>query len=247
MFLERLRAHDRPHERRGQGRCETAAAFLCATASPVRQRYLVRIAFRTLPATSGGMVGMLWVFFACSAAFAVTSLSSLLSSTQPEQIEISRGPILFPDAHGEQHGSLPEYEAKRYEGHLKSSGVLLSVHCDTADQITRAKGISAQPTSRQPVKRAWARARLPSRRRFIAGGRLVARLRRAAVSRFATPRSRRPIATGMHPFERRQRSTLQPGRSVGSAKDRGESQRVEAIIGPDASPTRKLYRKPPRR
>src|SRR5580704_4435541 len=33
---------------------------------------------------------------------------------------------------------IPEYEAKRYEGHLKKGGVLLSVHCDTADQITRA-------------------------------------------------------------------------------------------------------------
>src|SRR5450631_2076221 len=36
---------------------------------------------------------------------------------------------------------IPEYEAKRYEGHLKEGGVLLSVHCDTGDQITRAKGI----------------------------------------------------------------------------------------------------------
>ncbi len=36
---------------------------------------------------------------------------------------------------------IPEYEAIRYEGHLKSGGVLLSVHCDTTDQITRAKAI----------------------------------------------------------------------------------------------------------
>jgi hypothetical protein len=34
---------------------------------------------------------------------------------------------------------IPEYEAKRYEGRLKAGGVLLSVHCDTSDQITRAK------------------------------------------------------------------------------------------------------------
>jgi len=34
---------------------------------------------------------------------------------------------------------IPEYEAKRYEGHIKEGGVLLSVHCDTSDQITRAK------------------------------------------------------------------------------------------------------------
>jgi hypothetical protein len=34
---------------------------------------------------------------------------------------------------------IPEYEAKRYEGRVKDGGVLLSVHCDTSDDITRAK------------------------------------------------------------------------------------------------------------
>jgi len=34
---------------------------------------------------------------------------------------------------------LPEYEAKRYEGKVKDGGVLLSVHCDTSDQIKQAK------------------------------------------------------------------------------------------------------------
>ena len=34
---------------------------------------------------------------------------------------------------------MPEYEAKRYEGRLKSGGVLLSVHCDTSKEIDRAK------------------------------------------------------------------------------------------------------------
>jgi hypothetical protein len=36
---------------------------------------------------------------------------------------------------------LPEYEAKRYEGRLTSGGVLLSVHCDTGEEIRRAKGL----------------------------------------------------------------------------------------------------------
>ena len=36
---------------------------------------------------------------------------------------------------------LPEYEARRYEGRVKDGGVLLSVHCSTADEITRAKAI----------------------------------------------------------------------------------------------------------
>ena len=39
---------------------------------------------------------------------------------------------------------IPEFEAKRYEGHIKEGGVLLSVHCDTSDQITRAKDLLKQ-------------------------------------------------------------------------------------------------------
>jgi hypothetical protein len=34
---------------------------------------------------------------------------------------------------------IPEYEAKRYEGRVKDGGVLLSVHCDTSEEISRAK------------------------------------------------------------------------------------------------------------
>ena len=39
---------------------------------------------------------------------------------------------------------IPEYEAKRYEGRVKDGGVLLSVHCATSDQTTRAKEILKQ-------------------------------------------------------------------------------------------------------
>src|ERR1700743_2329688 len=34
---------------------------------------------------------------------------------------------------------IPEYEAKRYEGRVKGGGTLLSVHCDTSEEIKRAK------------------------------------------------------------------------------------------------------------
>src|ERR1700761_7549356 len=33
---------------------------------------------------------------------------------------------------------IPEYEAKRYEGRVKGGGTLLSVHCDTSEEIARA-------------------------------------------------------------------------------------------------------------
>jgi len=34
---------------------------------------------------------------------------------------------------------IPEYEAKRYEGLVSKGGVLLSVHCDTSDEIKIAE------------------------------------------------------------------------------------------------------------
>ena len=34
---------------------------------------------------------------------------------------------------------IPEFEAKRYEGRVKNGGVLLSVHCDTSEEVARAK------------------------------------------------------------------------------------------------------------
>src|SRR6202041_528583 len=36
---------------------------------------------------------------------------------------------------------IPEYEAMRYEGRVKGGGTLLSVHCDTSEQISRAKDL----------------------------------------------------------------------------------------------------------
>jgi len=39
---------------------------------------------------------------------------------------------------------IPEFEAKRYEGRLQKGGILLSVHCDTSEEITRAKSVLKQ-------------------------------------------------------------------------------------------------------
>ena len=36
---------------------------------------------------------------------------------------------------------IPEFEAKRYEGRVAKGGILLSVHCDTSDEIKRAKAV----------------------------------------------------------------------------------------------------------
>jgi hypothetical protein len=39
---------------------------------------------------------------------------------------------------------IPEYEAKRYEGMIKEGRVLLSVHCDSSEWVSRAKEVLKQ-------------------------------------------------------------------------------------------------------
>ena len=34
---------------------------------------------------------------------------------------------------------IPEYEAKRYEGRVNDGGILVSVHCESSDEVSRAK------------------------------------------------------------------------------------------------------------
>src|SRR5579859_5200356 len=36
---------------------------------------------------------------------------------------------------------IPEFEARCYEGHVKDGGILLSLHCDRSDEVSRAKDI----------------------------------------------------------------------------------------------------------
>jgi hypothetical protein len=39
---------------------------------------------------------------------------------------------------------IPEYEAKRYEGRIKEGGVLISVHCDNSEWVSKAKDMLKQ-------------------------------------------------------------------------------------------------------
>ena len=39
---------------------------------------------------------------------------------------------------------IPEYEAKRYEGRVKDGGILVSVHCESSEEVTRAKDVLKQ-------------------------------------------------------------------------------------------------------
>jgi hypothetical protein len=95
----------------------------------------------TTGAVSGGVIGGTLGILAGVGAIAIPGLGPFIAA----------GPIMAGLAGLGAGGALggligalvgmgiPEYEAKRYEGRVKNGGVLLSVHCDTSDQIKRAK------------------------------------------------------------------------------------------------------------
>src|SRR5580692_6652324 len=95
----------------------------------------------TAGVTAGGIVGGALGVLAGMGALAIPGVGPLIAA----------GPIMaglaglgVGGAVGGLVGALvgmgiPEYEAKRYEGQVKGGGTLLSVHCDTAEQISRAK------------------------------------------------------------------------------------------------------------
>lgn len=52
---------------------------------------------------------------------------------------------------------IPEYEAKRYEGRIKDGGVLVSIHCESSDEVARAKDV-LQATGAQDISSAGEKA-----------------------------------------------------------------------------------------
>src|SRR3984893_9377174 len=94
-------------------------------------------------ATAGGVIGGSLGVLAGIGALAIPGVGPLIAA----------GPIMaglaglgVGGAVGGLVGALvgmgiPEYEAKRFEGRVKDGGTLLSVHCDTSAQISRAKDL----------------------------------------------------------------------------------------------------------
>lgn len=65
---------------------------------------------------------------------------------------------------------IPEYEAKRYEGRIKEGGVLLSVHCDNADWVTKAKEFLRQTGAEDVASAAESRADFASSEKPLSRG-----------------------------------------------------------------------------
>src|ERR1700686_304498 len=103
-------------------------------------------------ATAGGVIGGTLGLLAGIGALAIPGLGPFIAA----------GPIMGAlagvgagGAVGGLIGALvgmgiPEFEAKRYEGRIKSGGVLLSVHCDNSRECDRAKEL-LQRTGAQDI------------------------------------------------------------------------------------------------
>ena len=95
----------------------------------------------TTGVTTGGVIGGTLGLLAGIGALAIPGVGPLIAAGP---IVASLAGLGVGGAVGGIVGALiglgiPEYEAKRYEGAVKGGGTLLSVHCDTAEQIDSAK------------------------------------------------------------------------------------------------------------
>jgi hypothetical protein len=100
----------------------------------------------TTGVTAGGAIGGTLGLLAGIGALAIPGLGPFIAAGP---IVASLAGLGVGGAVGGLIGALvgmgiPEYEAKRYEGRVKDGGVLLSVHCNTSDEITRAKDLLKQ-------------------------------------------------------------------------------------------------------
>jgi hypothetical protein len=90
---------------------------------------------------AGGIAGGVLGWLAGIGALAIPGLGPLIAAGPIVAALAGAGAV---GAVGGVLGALaglgvPEYEAKRYEGRVKQGGVRLSVHCDDADWVRRAK------------------------------------------------------------------------------------------------------------
>jgi hypothetical protein len=95
----------------------------------------------TAGVTTGGVIGGTLGLLAGIGALAIPGVGPLIAAGP---IMASLAGLGIGGAVGGLVGALvgmgiPEYEAKRYEAAVKEGGTLMSVHCDTSDQIDAAK------------------------------------------------------------------------------------------------------------
>jgi hypothetical protein len=94
-------------------------------------------------ATAGGVLGGMLGLLAGMGTLAIPGLGilvaagPLLATLSGMGIGASVGGL----AGGLIGIGIPEYQAKRYEGHLEKGGILLAVHCEDSEAVSRAQDI----------------------------------------------------------------------------------------------------------
>jgi hypothetical protein len=92
-------------------------------------------------ATTGGVLGGVAGWLVGIGALAIPGLGPFVAAGP---IMAALGGAAAGAAAGGLTGALvglgmPEYEAKRYEGKIKSGGILISIHTEDGDEVTRVK------------------------------------------------------------------------------------------------------------
>ena len=92
-------------------------------------------------ATTGGVIGGTLGLLAGIGALAIPGVGPFIAAgpIMGTLAGVGSGAVLGGIVGALVGMGIPEYEAKRYEGAVKDGGVLLSVHCDTSDEIDLAK------------------------------------------------------------------------------------------------------------
>jgi hypothetical protein len=138
--------------------------------------------------TAGGVIGGTLGVLAGAGALAIPGLGPFIAA----------GPIVaglaglgVGGAVGGLVGALigmgiPEYEAKRYEGRVRDGGNLLSVHCDTAEQVKRAKELLKETGAQDIASAGESAAADPADRRAAVDPRYTSDPRVARDPRYAS-------------------------------------------------------------
>jgi hypothetical protein len=94
-------------------------------------------------AVTGGVIGGTLGWLAGIGALAIPGVGPLIAAGPIIAVltGIGAGGVIGGIAGGLIGMGIPEYEAKRYEGMIKSGSILLSVHSDNSDWTSKAKRI----------------------------------------------------------------------------------------------------------
>ncbi|MEJ7605048.1 MAG: DUF3341 domain-containing protein [Bryobacteraceae bacterium] len=100
----------------------------------------------TAGAASAGLLGGALGWLAGAGALAIPGLGPLIAAgpLMTMLAGVGAGTVLGGLGGALVGLGIPEYEAKRYEGRIRSGGILLSVHCADAHWVLRARELLSQ-------------------------------------------------------------------------------------------------------